>query len=319
MAQRRLGVVMDPIRTITPAKDSTLAMLLEAAARGWQLHYMEMGDLRIHEGRAEATMRPLTVRDDARHWFEAGEAASRPLGELDMVLMRKDPAFDMEFLAATWVLERAEAEGTLVVNRAQSLRDANEKVFTAWFPQCTPPSLMTSSRAELLAFLARHGSIVLKPLYAMGGRSIFVVHTGDPNTNVILEEMTGHGSRYVMAQAYLPAIRDSGDKRILVIDGEPFPHAISRLPAGDDFRANIAVGGTVQAAELTARDRWLCAQVGPELRARGLHFVGLDVIGDYITEINVTSPTGIRQIDRLFGVNVAATLFDALEARLTRR
>jgi glutathione synthase len=308
---------MDPIGSITPYKDSTLAMLLAAQARGWQLHYMEMGDLRIRDGRAEADMRPLTVRDDRRDWFTLGEAAVGAPGELDIILMRTDPPVDLRYIAATYILERAEAEGALVVNRAAALRDTNEKVVTAWLPQCCPPGLLTSSGEELKAFLRLHGAIVVKPIWGMGGRGIFVVREGDPNTSVIMEELTARGQRYIAAQAFIADVASTGDKRILLIDGEPVPHAIARIPAAGELRANIAAGGTAEPAELTDRERWICREIAPELRARGLIFVGIDVIGGYLTEVNVTSPTCIREIDRFFGVDVAGTLLDALERRLS--
>lgn len=304
---------MDPIAGIHPEKDSTLAMLLEAARRGWRLDYMELGDLRLRDGHAEATVRPLTVFDDNEHWFELGEAADIGLAELDVILMRKDPPFDLEYLAATYVLDRAEADGALVVNRPSGLRDANEKAFISWFADCSPPTLMTRSIAQLRKFMNEHDTIVLKPLYAMGGRSVYVVRHDDPNASVIFEEMTDRGRRAIIAQAFVPDVAITGDKRILMVDGTPVPHAIARIPRAGELRANIAAGGSVHPVELDDRDRAICATVGPALRERGLWFVGLDVIGGFLTEINVTSPTCIREIDRLFGVNVAGTLLDALE------
>ena len=313
---RRLGVVMDPIASIHPHKDSSLAMLLEAQRRGWALSYMELGHLRTRDGRAEASAHPLVVHDDASHWFELGTPAEIALGDLDVILMRKDPPMDLDYLAATYVLDRAEADGALVVNRPQSLRDANEKAFTGWFSGCSPATLMSSSIPHLRAFANEHGAAVVKPLYAMGGRSVYLVRPDDPNASVILEDMTDRGRRAVMAQAYVPDVTTTGDKRILMIDGEAVPQAIRRLPPPGELRANIAAGGSVHPAELTDRDREICAALGPALRQRGLMFVGLDVIGGFLTEINVTSPTCIREIDRLFGVNVAGLLFDAIERRL---
>ncbi|MEO7216754.1 MAG: glutathione synthase [Gemmatimonadaceae bacterium] len=310
---RRLGVVMDPIAGIHPEKDSTLAMLLEAARRGWRLDYMEVGDLRLRDGHAEATVRPLTVIDDNKHWFELGETADVKLGELDVILMRKDPPFDLEYLAATYVLDRAEAEGALVVNRPSALRAANEKAFIGWFADCSPPTLMTRSIPQLRTFATEHDAIVLKPLYAMGGRSVYLVRHDDPNSSVIFEEMTDHGHRTIIAQAFVPDVATTGDKRILMVDGNPIPHTIARIPRPGELRANIAAGGSVHPVELDDRDRAICAAVGPVLRERGLWFVGLDVIGGYLTEINVTSPTCIREIDRLFDLNVAGTLMDAIE------
>lgn len=315
---RRLGVVMDPISAIAPRKDSTLAMLLEGARRGWALEYMELGDLRLRDGHAEATVRPLEVRDDDAAWFTLGDARVTALGELDLILMRKDPPVDLEFVAATWILEAAERGGALVSNSPRALRDANEKLSATWFPQCAPPSLVSRDLAALREFMEAQGRIVLKPLDAMAGRSVFVTGAGDPNANVILEEMTRRGTRTVIAQRYLPAVMDSGDKRILLVNGEPVDGALARIPAPGDFRANLAAGGRGEPSALTARERRICAEIGPTLRERGLHFVGIDVIDGWLTEINVTSPTGIRQIDRHFGLNVAGTLFDALEPMLRR-
>ena len=310
-----LGVVMDPIARINTKKDSTLAMLLEAQRRGWPLLYMEQRDLFLQEGRVFAAMRPLTVRDDPVDWFTLGDATERPLGELSTVLMRKDPPFDMEYIYSTYLLELAAKEGCLVVNRPASLRDCNEKLFTAWFPQCCPPTVITRDPDRIRAFLAQQQDIVLKPLDAMGGAMIFRLRHDDPNLGVILETSTDHGRRTIMAQRFLPEFAQ-GDKRILLIDGEPVPYALARIPAAGESRANLAAGGSGVGQELTARDRWICEQVAPALRARGLTFVGLDVIGDYLTEINVTSPTCIRELDAIYGLNIAGTLMDAIEARL---
>jgi glutathione synthase len=315
---RRLGVVMDPIAAITPQKDSTLALLLEGTRRGWALEYMELGDLRLRDGHAEAVARPLEVRDDPVSWFTLGAPRVVPLADLDLVLMRKDPPVDLEFMAATWILEAAERDGAVVSNRPRSLRDANEKLAAMWFPRCTPPSLVSRDRAALRAFMEVEGRVVLKPLNAMGGRSVFVTGPADPNATVILEEMTRRGERTVLAQRFLPAIAESGDKRILLVDGEPVPGALARIPAPGELRANMAAGGRAEPAELTERDRWICAQIGPTLRERGLHFVGIDVIDGWLTEINVTSPTGIRQVDRYFGMNVAELVLNALEPVLGR-
>jgi glutathione synthase len=309
---------MDPIGAIKYHKDSTLAMLLAAQARGWQVHYMELGDLSLREGTAWGRMRALEVRQDARTWYQfTGEPQSRKLEELDVILMRKDPPFDMEYIFSTYLLEHAERAGALVVNRAASLRDANEKVFAARFPQCTPPTLVTRCAADLRAFLQEHGTIVLKPLAGMGGASVFQVRSGDPNTNVIIETLTDHGSRYVMAQRFLREIAH-GDKRILLIDGEPVPFALARVPAAGEFRGNLAAGGTGVGVPLSERDRWICAQLAPTLREMGLLFVGVDVIGDYLTEVNVTSPTCIRELDAQYGLDIAGQLMDAIEAKLAR-
>jgi glutathione synthase len=307
---------MDPIGTINPKKDSTLAMLLEAQKRSYQLEYMELGDLRLRDGRAEASVRPLEVMDALQGWFELGERSVAPLGDLDVILMRKDPPFDLEYTVATYVLERAEEAGAMVVNRPRSLRDVNEKIFASQFPQVSPPSLLTRSMSALRTFLDEHQTIVLKPVDAMGGRSVYVVRSGDPNTNVIFEEMTRYEHRSILAQAYLQDVESTGDKRVLLVDGEPVPCAITRIPAPGEHRANLAAGATATCCELTDRDREICRHIGPTLSERGLLFVGIDIIGGSLTEINVTSPTCIREIAKVSGVDAAKILLDAVEARL---
>jgi len=310
-----LGVVMDPIETIKPKKDSTLAMLLAAQRAGWSLVYFRQQDLMVRDGAPLGAGRHVEVRDDPHEWFTLGGSWNAGLESLDVLLMRKDPPFDMEYIYTTYILELAEHRGLLVVNKPASLRDINEKAYTAWFPQCTPPSLVTRSRNELLGFLAEHGRIVLKPFDGMGGRSIFVVSAGDPNVNVIIETLTDDGAKFTLAQRYIPEIVH-GDKRILLIDGEPIDHALARIPAPGEHRGNLVMGAKGEGRALTERDRWLCAQVGPTLRAKGVIFAGLDVIGDYLTEINVTSPTGIRELDRQYGIDIAAKLIDAIGRRL---
>jgi glutathione synthase len=313
--QLTIGVVMDPIHSIKIKKDSTFAMLLEAGRRGARIQYMLQGDLKILHGEALATSRSLRVQDDPTSWFELGNEEEIRLGDLDVILMRKDPPFDMEFIYSSYILERAELAGSLVINRPQGLRDINEKAYTAWFPDCAPITLITRSMAEMKQFMKQHGRIVVKPLDGMGGRSIFVVASGDNNANVIFETLTDNGRRFAMAQVYIPEI-SAGDKRILLVDGEPIPYALARIPSADDNRGNLVMGAIGEGRELTERDRWICAKVGPVLKERGVVFAGLDVIGDYLTEINVTSPTGIRELDRQFGLNIAGTLFDAIESRL---
>ncbi|MEJ8567064.1 glutathione synthase [Elongatibacter sediminis] len=309
---RATGVIMDPIAGIKTYKDSTFAMLLEAQRRGHALWYMELPDLMVADGRAFARMRPLTVRDDADDWFSLGEAQSRGLDELDVLLMRKDPPFDMAYVYATYILDLAEQAGTRVVNRPQALRDANEKCFITRFPQCCVPTTITSRSRDIEAFMATHGLSVVKPLGGMGGDSIFQARPDDPNLKVILETITRSDSELVMVQRYIPEIT-AGDKRILLVNGEPQPYALARIPGAGDFRGNLAKGGTGKGVPLSDRDRWICGQVGPELKRRGIVFAGLDVIGDYLTEINVTSPTCIRELDAEFGLNIAGDLFDALE------
>ncbi len=312
----RLVVVMDPIGSIKPAKDTTLAMLLAAQKRGWELWYAEQQDLCLRDGVALGRLRPLRVRDDLKDWFELGEARLVPLAQFDAVLMRKDPPFDMEYIYTTYILERAEEQGVLVVNRPQGLRDMNEKVYTAWFPQCCAPTLITRNMADMHAFLHEHGQVVCKPLHGMGGRSIFVIGNGDKNANVIFETQTEYGTRYAIVQKYIPDIVRTGDSRVLVIDGEPAPYALARIPTEQDNRGNLAAGARGQGRELNDRDRWLVSQIGPTLRERGMLFVGLDVIGDYVTEINVTSPTGVRELDKQFKTEIAGLLIEAIEKRL---
>ncbi|WP_313085721.1 glutathione synthase [Pseudomonas sp.] len=314
----RVGIIMDPIAQIAFKKDSSLAMLLAAQARGWSLHYMEQRDLYQLAGEARARMRPLTVRHDPTNWFETGEEIDASLADLDVILMRKDPPFNSEYVYATYLLELAEQAGTLVVNRPQSLRDCNEKFFATQFPQCTPPTLV-SRRADILReFAAEQRDIILKPLDEMGGASIFRHREGDPNLSVILEVLTDHGRRQIMAQRYIPAI-SQGDKRILMIDGEPVPYCLARIPAAGETRGNLAAGGRGVAQPLSDRDREIAAIVGPELRKRGLLFVGLDVIGEFLTEINITSPTCIREIDNAFDTQIGERLMDAIAAKLPDR
>jgi glutathione synthase len=307
---------MDPIDEIKPAKDTTLAMLLAAQKRGWELWYVEQRDLWLRDGVAQGRVRPVAVRNDLQDWFTLDEAHTRGLADFQVILMRKDPPFDMEYIYSTYILERAEEQGVLVVNRPQGLRDMNEKVFTAWFPQCCAPTLITRDMADMHAFLREHGRIVCKPLYGMGGRSIFVVDRGDKNANVIFETMTEYGTRFAIVQRYIPDIVATGDSRILVIDGEPAPYALARIPTETDHRGNLAAGARGQGRELNERDRWLVGEIGPTLRQRGMLFVGLDVIGGYVTEINVTSPTGVRELDKQFGTEIAGLLMDAIQKRL---
>jgi glutathione synthase len=315
---RRLGVVMDPIETIKPKKDSTLAMLLAAQRAGWDLVYFRQQDLEVHAGAPYGSGALLSVADDPDRWFELGAKWNGGLETLDALLMRKDPPFDMEYIYTTYILELAENRGLLVVNKPASLRDINEKAYTSWFPHCIPPSVVTRKRETLLGFLAEHGKIVLKPLDGMGGRSIFVVAAGDINANVIIETLTDHGARFTLAQRYIPDIAD-GDKRVLLIDGEPIDYALARIPAPGESRGNLVMGAKGEGRPLTPRDRWLCEQVGPALSAKGVLFAGLDVIGEYLTEINVTSPTGIRELDRQFNIDIAAKLIAAIDRKLAAR
>jgi glutathione synthase len=315
-AAKRLAVVMDPIGAIAYPKDSTLAILLAAQARGFALSYLEQADLMLRDGVASGKMRPLTVLADPDGWFTLGEAEEQPLGAFDVILMRKDPPFDTEYIYSTYVLERAEQQGALVVNRPQGLRDINEKVYTAWFPQCCAPTLITRDMSAMAAFLAEHGKIVVKPLDGMGGRSVFVVARGDLNARVIFETVSHNGAQFAVVQRYIPDIATSGDARVLLIDGVPVPYALARMPSPTDHRGNLAAGAKGVGRPLNERDRWLAAQIGPALAAKGMLLVGLDVIGGFVTEINVTSPTGIRELDKQFGISIGELLMAAVERHL---
>jgi len=306
-----IAILMDPVAGIKPWKDTTFAMMLAAQARGHRLHYLEPGDLWIEEGAAQAHSRPIEVHDRREDFYTLGEATTGPATRFDILLMRKDPPFDLEYIYATYALELAERDGVRVVNRPQSLRDVNEKAFTTHFPDCCPPTLITRDRERIRAFLEAHGDIVVKPLDSMGGASIFRIRPDDPNTSVILETMTEFDRRTIVAQRFLPEYT-AGDKRIILIGGEPFDHALARIPAAGETRANLAAGGRGEAVALTARDRWICERIAPELRARGLDFVGIDVIGDYLTEINVTSPTGVRELDAALDQDLAGRFIDYL-------
>lgn len=310
----RLGVVMDPIGSINKKKDSTYAMLLEAQHRGWEIRYMEQADLFASDGKAYACSQSLTLNDGPQAWFSLADESTAELVALDCILMRKDPPFDMEYVYTTHLLELAHQAGCLVVNHPRGLRDINEKMFTLWFNQCTPPTLVSRQADRLRAFLAQHQDIILKPLDGMGGASIFRLRKEDPNISVIIETLTEHGQRSAMAQRFIPEI-SAGDKRILLIDGEPIAYALARIPAPGETRGNLAAGGHGEGVELSERDRWICSQVGPSLKERGILFAGIDVIGDYLTEINVTSPTCIRELDSLYNLNISATLLDAIEKR----
>ena len=315
MAQRtlKIGIVMDPIESITPYKDSSLAMLLEAQRRKAEIHYFQQKDLKMLSGLAIGHSRRLTVKDDNSAWFETGASKELALGDLDVILMRKDPPFDMEYIYTTYILDRAREAGALIVNHPQALRDMNEKAYTAWFPECTPLTLITRSMDEMRAFLQEHERIVVKPLDGMGGRSIFVIKKGDNNANVIFETLTDFGQQFAMAQVFIPEI-DKGDKRILLINGEAVPYALARIPSADDNRGNLVMGAKGIGQELSDADRAICEQVGPVLRDSGVLFAGIDVIGDFLTEVNVTSPTGIRELDARFDLNIAGLLFDAIES-----
>lgn len=311
----KLGVVMDAVSGIHYKKDSTLAMLWEAQAREWEIYYFELNDLFIRDGKAYGDARVLKVFKDPEKWFALTEKKTLPLTELNLILMRKDPPFNEEYIYSTYILEHAERAGVLVVNRPQALRDSNEKLFATYFSQCSPPSIVTQSRQKLFEFWNEHQDIVCKPLNSMGGTSVFRLQDQDVNANVIFEILTCDESIYIMAQKFIPEIKH-GDKRILMINGEPVSHVLARVPSNNDWRGNLAAGAKGIVQPLSARDKWICDQVGPVLRQRGLYFAGLDVIGDFLTEINVTSPTCIREIDAGAKLNVSAMLLDSLEKLL---
>jgi glutathione synthase len=312
----KLGVVMDPIQAINIKKDSTFEMLWQAQQLGWELVYMEMDDLSIDNGIALGNCRKLTVHQDNRHWFDLGDYYRAELGSLDAILMRKDPPFNMEFVYSTYILELAEKQGSLIVNSPQALRDCNEKAYCAWFPELCPDTLITRSDAQIRAFLDKHHDIILKPLDGMGGTSIFRVQQGSPNIGVIIETLTEYGTRYAMVQGFIPAITE-GDKRILMVNGEAAPYSLARIPAKGETRGNLAAGGKGVAQPLTEDDQRIAAIVGPELRERNILFAGLDVIGDRLTEINVTSPTCIKEINAAYDTNIALDLLRVIERRVS--
>lgn len=312
----KLAMVMDPIENITYKKDTSLALLWAAQRKGFELYYLEQSDLFIENGVVKANMAPISVQMNPEHWFDRGEYSIHDLSEMDVVMMRKDPPFNNEFLYTTYLLSMVEAQGTLVVNNPQALRDYNEKIFATHFPQCCPPLLVTRDAKRLREFHAQHGNVIFKPLDGMGGDSIFRIDENGMNLGVIIEALTQQGTRTIMAQKYIPEIVD-GDKRILMINGEPVPYALARIPMAGETRGNLAAGGHGEGRPLTDRDRWICEQVGPKLKERGLLFVGLDVIGDYLTEINVTSPTCMRELDQQFDLDIGMQLMDCISARLT--
>jgi glutathione synthase len=314
--QKAIAVVMDPIEGILTEKDTSFALMLEAQRRGYRVLYVQPGSLALRDGQAIATMAEVKLKDDKYQYFTKGDWQTFPFSTVHAVLMRKDPPVTEQFIHDTQILSIAENQGVLVVNRPQGLRDLNEKLAALLFPQCCPPTLVSRSMGDLKAFIQEHGDVVAKPLDGMGGKSIFRIRQGDSNLNVILETLTADGS-LTMLQRYLPEIRD-GDKRILLVDGEPVPYALARIPQGDEFRGNLAAGGKGEGRPLSERDLWIAGQLGPWLREHGMLFVGLDVIGDYLTEVNVTSPTCVRELDKQFGLNIAGLLFDAIEARLDK-
>ncbi|MCK5002252.1 MAG: glutathione synthase [Gammaproteobacteria bacterium] len=310
--QFKLGIVMDPIESIKTYKDSSFAMLLAAQKRGWPLYYMQQSDIYMVGATAMAHAQRLEVTDNPENWYSTQAIEDIELASLNAILMRKDPPFDIEYITSTYILEMAEREGSLIVNKPASLRDANEKMFITHFPQCCTPMMVTSNSSLVRQFISEQKDVIVKPLDGMGGESIFRLTPNDPNISVILETITQHGQKTIMAQRFIPEIT-AGDKRILLINGEPVPYALARIPAQGETRGNIAAGGSGVGIELTERDHWICDQVGPSLREKGIFFAGIDVIGDYLTEINITSPTCIRELDKQFNLDIAGQLMDCIE------
>ncbi len=311
----KIGIIMDPIESIKPGKDSSLAMMLAAQRRGWQIFYMEQRDLYISNGEARASASKIRVYDDSEHWFDKDDSRDIPLHALDAILMRKNPPFDSEYLYSCHLLALAERRGCLVANRPAALCNHNEKLFISQFSELCAPTLVSRCTQRIEAFLHEHGDIILKPLDGMGGASIFRIKQGDNNTNVILETMSQGGSNSLMAQKFIPGIR-AGDKRILLIDGQPVPYALARIPAEGENRGNLAAGGHGVGQPLSARDHEIARAIAPVLCERGILFAGLDVIGDYLTEINITSPTCIRELDAQFDLDIAGDLMSAIERHL---
>ena len=310
--QVRLGMIMDPIAKITPHKDSSFAMLLAAQKRGWELRYIEPQDLFLYEGQPFATSHAIEVRDNNEDWFSLSEPAVEALDSLDLILMRQDPPFDQEYLYTTHLLSLAEGYGVRVINSPQALREWNEKLATSFFPDVCPATLVSRRMQRLKDFVWEYGDVILKPLDGMGGASIFRLRDGDPNRSVILETLTQGERRSVMVQQYIPAIETLGDRRVLLIDGEPVPYVLARHPAQGETRGNLAAGGRGVGEPIREVERAICRRIGPKLREMGLRFVGIDVIGDYLTEINITSPTCIRELDAQVGLDIAGDLLDAL-------
>lgn len=311
----KLGVIMDPIEDINTKKDSSFAMMLAAQKKNWEIYYIRPQDLYISDSKPHVTATCVSVSDTANNWYQNHHTQDSALSDFDVILMRQDPPFDMDYIYTTYLLEMAEKEGVFVANKAGSIRDCNEKLFTAMFPQCCVPNMVSSNKQKIKEFVLKHSDVILKPLDGMGGSSIFRVRDDDPNLNVIIETLTNNGLKMTMAQQFIPDIKN-GDKRILLIDGEPVPYALARIPGEGETRGNLAAGGTAKGQPLSDRDRWICEQVGPELKKRGLIFVGIDVIGDYLTEINVTSPTCIRELDTLYELDIATDLMNAIERKL---
>lgn len=312
----RIGIIMDPIESINIKKDSTFAMMLAAQRKNWEIYYIQPHNLFLRDSKLYIHSCQVEIVDNPENWFSLKQSQIQPADFFDIVLMRKDPPFNMDYIYSTYLMELAENDNVLVVNKPSSIRDLNEKISTALFPQCCVPNLVSCDMQAIREFIKEQHDVILKPLDGMGGASIFRVRENDANLNVIIETLTESGNKMTMAQRYIPAIKD-GDKRILLIDGEPVPYALARIPAAGETRGNLAAGGSGRGQPLSERDLWICQQVGPMLKEKGLIFVGIDVIGDYLTEINVTSPTCIRELDAQFNLDIAGDLMNAIEQKLT--
>jgi glutathione synthase len=316
----KLGIVMDPLPSINIKKDSSFAMMLAAQKSGWEIHTIYQADLYTENEIPRAFSRITRVDDNPDHWFDFASKQDIDLSSLDVILMRKDPPFDIEYIASTYILQLAENLGSLVVNKPASLRDNNEKMFITQFPQCCTPFLVSRNKKRLRRFISerfheKQQDVILKPLDGMGGTSIYRVNPEDPNISVILEAVSENETRTVMAQQFLPEITH-GDKRVLLIDGKAVPYALARIPASGETRGNLAAGGTGVGVELSERDHWICQQVGPVLKQQGILFAGIDIIGDYLTEINITSPTCIRELDKIYSLDIAGDLMRCIEQHL---
>lgn len=308
----KLAVIMDPIEHIKTYKDSTFAMLIEAQKRQMEIYYIPIGNIFVLDGVAKCTTAALSVQDNTDNWFKLSSWTEVDLGEFNIILMRKDPPFNMEYIYCTYALELAEQTGSFIVNKPASLRSYNEKFWISNFPECCSPTLITSNLVKINQFVNKHHDVVVKPLDSMGGDSIFRISENDPNRNAILEQITQQGNETIMTQRYISEVTE-GDKRILIVNGEPVPYALARIPKKGEFRSNLAVGGTGSGIPLSEHDLWICGQLKDSLVENGIVFAGLDVIGNYLTEINITSPTCIRELDQLFDLNISATLFDSME------
>lgn len=310
----RLAVLIDPLEYLKPYKDTTVAMIKRARELGWSCVYFTQQDLFCREGRAYAHVYEINIGDEhSPDWAQTNDLGEKALADFDIILMRKDPPFNTEYIYTTYLLELAEREGVLVANKPQSLRDANEKFFTLNFPQCCPTTLVSRDIKRLRSFWETHREVIFKPAEGMGGSSVFHVDEHGRNLSVILEVLTENQTRTIIAQRYIPEIKTAGDKRILVVNGEPVPYALARIPAQGELRGNLAAGARGEVVPINERDRWICQQIGPILKAKGLYFVGIDVIGDYLTEINVTSPTCLREITAETGLDIAGDFLQSLK------